>query len=347
MEIKTVEEGIYLNSLPDKQYIVSAFEQDLKIRNCSIRTIESYKSVIRRFLEKYPLNSGIEEFKQYLVYLRSKKRSQKTIENQFTAISTFYDFLEFEGYTVQNDVLRFRKRYLRTYKVPITESRKIISIEDMAKLIQSPEWIGDQALIILMAKTGIRRNEAINLDITDISLETNSLCLKQTAKRSNRLLFFDDETKAFLEAHLKTRKDSNPALFLGHTGKRICRDYIYELITLHSKNLGFHTPNQNRSKLSVKFTPHCLRHFFTTHIRRNGLSREFIQELRGDSIKEAIDIYNHIDPHELQAAYNKHIYQFSLTPDPNSYKKRKTPKRLVRINKNRKQGKKQRNTKSL
>jgi integrase/recombinase XerD len=33
------------------------------------------------------------------------------------------------------------------------------------------------------------------------------------------------------------------------------------------------------------------------------MKREFLKELRGDSRREAIDIYNHIDPDELRKAY--------------------------------------------
>jgi integrase/recombinase XerD len=38
----------------------------------------------------------------------------------------------------------------------------------------------------------------------------------------------------------------------------------------------------------------------TIHLRRGGKRCEFIQELRGDSRREAIDIYGHID---LKEAY--------------------------------------------
>jgi integrase/recombinase XerD len=37
------------------------------------------------------------------------------------------------------------------------------------------------------------------------------------------------------------------------------------------------------------------------------MPREFIQELRGDLRKEAIDIYDHIDIKELRDSYLAHI----------------------------------------
>jgi len=37
------------------------------------------------------------------------------------------------------------------------------------------------------------------------------------------------------------------------------------------------------------------------------MRREFIQELRGDARRDAIDIYDHIDRDELRKAYLSHI----------------------------------------
>jgi len=42
------------------------------------------------------------------------------------------------------------------------------------------------------------------------------------------------------------------------------------------------------------------------------MSREFIKELRGDSRREAIDIYDHIDPDELRREYLDKIPQLGV-----------------------------------
>jgi len=57
-----------------------------------------------------------------------------------------------------------------------------------------------------------------------------------------------------------------------------------------------------RETLPLVGTPHCCRHWFTTHLRRNGIRRELLKELRGDSRGEAVDIYDHIDRKELKRA---------------------------------------------
>jgi integrase/recombinase XerD len=42
------------------------------------------------------------------------------------------------------------------------------------------------------------------------------------------------------------------------------------------------------------------------------MPREFIQELRGDVRKEAIDIYDHIDKKELRESYLANVPQLGI-----------------------------------
>lgn len=73
------------------------------------------------------------------------------------------------------------------------------------------------------------------------------------------------------------------------------------MVVKNAERVGLHNPESDR--MEDHFSPHCCRHWFATHLRRAGMRREFIQELRGDSRKEAIDIYDHIDLKELKEAY--------------------------------------------
>ncbi|MBI5146977.1 MAG: tyrosine-type recombinase/integrase [Thaumarchaeota archaeon] len=48
------------------------------------------------------------------------------------------------------------------------------------------------------------------------------------------------------------------------------------------------------------FSPHNFRHWFTTHLLRNGMPREYVKELRGDGRRETVDIYHHIGRDDLR-----------------------------------------------
>lgn len=79
------------------------------------------------------------------------------------------------------------------------------------------------------------------------------------------------------------------------------RHAVHDVVVNAAMRIGLHNPSSDR--MEDHFSPHCCRHWFTTHLRRAGMPREFIQELRGDVRREAIDIYDHIDKKELRESY--------------------------------------------
>ncbi|MFO8133023.1 MAG: tyrosine-type recombinase/integrase, partial [Thermoplasmatota archaeon] len=95
-----------------------------------------------------------------------------------------------------NVVLQVRKRYLRRYKKDNNGGghRKLITVDEMASFINLISDIRDKAVALLLAKTGIRRGELIKIDVNDINWQDMSIRLKPKAKRSNQIVFFDDET---------------------------------------------------------------------------------------------------------------------------------------------------------
>ena len=299
--------------LSDK-ILIKRFVDDCKIRGLTPETIRNYEGIIKIFsnflkrLHKNILDANKEDIKEFVKYLRfERENSQQRINHYFSGLSTFYEFLIYEGLTDRNIPLEVRKRYLRTYKKNKNISqRKLISIEEMANFINSIADTRDKAIALLLAKTGIRRGELISIDLDDIDWNDMSIMLKPKAKRSNRLVFFDDETAYILTKWIKKRRhiakpDCN-ALFISYqTGKRLDRSGVYNSFIYWATRVGLHNPNSDR--IEDHFTPHNCRHWFTTWLRRNGMPREFIQELRGDSRREAMDIYYHIDREELKKSY--------------------------------------------
>ena len=299
--------------LPDEWNLISGFVDDCELRGYSPETIRSHRSNLRtiaRYLDSQGFSfRDVEKnvLKRVLTYLRNTRGvGQKTLGSYFSALSSFYEYLVYEDLHSVNPVPSFRKRYLKTYKKgQVASRRKLLSVEEMSLLINSVLEIRVKAIMTVFAKTGIRRGELIGIDVDNIDWGENYIKLKKRRKRSNPYVFFDEEAAFILGRWLRVRSgyaaSGENALFIGEQGKRIGRNIVYQLVTGHAGRLGFHDANSDR--LEDHFSPHCFRHWFTTHLRRNGLSREFIKELRGDSRGEAIDIYDHIDHDELRQAY--------------------------------------------
>lgn len=302
--------------------LIEDFRRDCLVRGMAERSVESYLNCIK-ICRSYLISRGKDvltidraAIQGYIEYLRLDRRvSLKTVKMHLTALSTLYEFLVFEGHMDLNPVLPVRRRYSRRYKNGAeAQTRQLISVEDMSRIINSEINVRNKTIITLLAKTGIRRNELITLDVSDVDLIENSIRLKPTGKRSNRIIFFDDEAALLLRRWLKVRDGMNrhdvAALFLSQWGNRISRTDVYDAVTNAAERTGLHDPASKR--MEEHFSPHCCRHWFTTHLRRAGMRREFIQELRGDSRREAIDIYDHIDLKELKEAYLACIPQLGI-----------------------------------
>ncbi len=302
--------------------LIDSFQKDCLIRGLTPESTVRYISTMRIF-NGFLQERGVDllevegsVLRDWLEYLRiERKVSQKTLENYFTEISSFYEFALYEGLISANPVAAVRKRYIRRYKNSDEgHTHKLISEEEMGRLINATMDIRDRAIIALLAKTGIRRNELIKLDADDVDLIESSIRLKPTPNRTNRTVFFDDETALILHRWLRARASRNPknskALFINNEGGRLNRNGVYTAVTKAAERIGLHNPGSERTE--DHFSPHCCRHWFTTHLRRAGMSREFIQELRGDVRREAIDIYDHIDKKELRESYLAHIPQLGI-----------------------------------
>jgi len=311
--------------VPTSEQLLDLFVDDCHDRELTSETIRRYKSIIQQFLgfleqaSVRPVDVDKHVLHDYIRLRRAKGIDQKTLENELSGIASFYDFLVFEDYVGRNPVPGVRKRYLRRYKKEtegdVESPRKLISVEEMSLLINSVIDTRDKAVLTLLAKTGLRRGELISLNITDINWAEQSITLqrKQFKKRSGRIVFFDDETSRVLRHWLRQRENlqpETPALFIGEKGGRLKRNGVYSMVVKYAERVGLHdskSPNPEDH-----FTPHCFRHWFTTHLRRAGMDREFIKTLRGDRRREAIDVYDRIDRQELRRSYLAFIPQLGL-----------------------------------
>ena len=303
---------------PKTSDLIERFQNDCNLRDMVTTMDYIYRTrAYCAFLEKRgknPLNADRDDLRAFLAHLKAKGLKFRTIDAIYTSLSAFYEFLMIEELVEYNPILPFRKYYLRRYKNDNdSEIRKLINVEDASKLVNSILDSRDRCILVMLFKTGMRVGELTSLDVEDIDLNKGEVMLKLKKKRTNRVLFLDNETIAVLERWIVARKNrkgaESQALFLSKIGTRITKRTVENSIERHAERLGLHKPG---ARLEDRFTPHCCRHWFVTHLLRAGMARDFVKELRGDTRGEAIDIYNHIDKKELKESYLAHIPQLGV-----------------------------------
>jgi len=299
------------------QEMIDRWASDATTRGIDEKTILSYRWSLQnfqKFLGRSITKADKKDVRAYVDMHRKKNLTTKTIRSRLNALSSFYEFLIFEDIRKDNPVREVRIRYLTQYKTASEEhTHKLISVEDAARLVQACVDIRDKAMLLLMFKTGVRRGELLSMEMGDINWRDQSITLKPKKKRSNRIVFFDDEAGYYLRRWIdvrESRNPSSPALWISTWGKKIDYGSLQYTIGNVSRLCGLH--DENSPNMEDHFSAHCCRHWFTTHLRRAGMPREMIQELRGDARREAIDVYDHISKDELRKSYLKHIPQLGI-----------------------------------
>ncbi|MES2154196.1 MAG: tyrosine-type recombinase/integrase [bacterium] len=300
--------------------LLEAYERDAKLQGLSDLTLKAYKHGIETFLGYLGTNPvakvTIKDLAEYLGNQKDQKLDPRTLSGRISALSSFFEFLEFEGKIKGNPVPGFRRRYLGTLRRELGKKksdRKLVAVEQLRAMLQTVVDARDRCIIGLLAKTGMRRDELVQLDVRSIDLTKQTVDIKPHPKRTNCQVFFDDETGRVLRRWLAVRRartgtDAGP-LFVGQRGNRINGDAVNDAVSAAARNVGLHDPE---GPLKDRFTAHNLRHFFTTHLRRGGMTREHIAWLRGDAGNDSMDVYMHIDPDQVQQAYRSAIPQLGL-----------------------------------
>jgi len=314
--------------LPSDGELIERYIKHYRRRGSPKSSWQNYESrlrIISRFLSgigSSPISAGKRELEALLDYLKEQRRnrygeplSDKNVNNYYTALSSFYNFLIWEDLMQTNLVPAFKKRYLNTYKKRVEpKGRRLISVEEASLLINGTLDLQEKTIMTVLAKTGVRKGELISMDVGDIDWRLGGIELKSKRKRSNSKVPFDEETAVLLGRWLRVRADyaadGEAALFIGDRGRRIGRNIVYGVVAGNAERVGLSNPSSPR--LEDHFGPHCFRHFATTELRRAGMRREFLKELRGDSRREAVDVYDHIPFSELRGEYLRFVPRLGI-----------------------------------
>ena len=292
-------------------YYVEEFIKDCQIRGLTKQTISTYKSNISDFLAAThgnPAEITQRDLRDHLIILQQRRYKPSTYNSYYAALNTFYDFLMYEKVVIENPIPAFRKRYLsHIMKTSQGETRQLISIKDMRKLIKQTDDTKEISMMVTLAKTGLRRGEFLDLVSKDVNLDKEQIYIRDKPKRSRNTVYMDDELHASMDEYLRYRKKhaNSKYLWISQRGGRIHKDYAGGVIGALAQPIGLHNPD---GPLDERLTPHCFRHFFTTFLYRAGMDPEYIKWLRGDSLnKEAWQIYNHIDQETVKTEFERCI----------------------------------------
>ncbi|MDD2356728.1 MAG: tyrosine-type recombinase/integrase [Thiovulaceae bacterium] len=252
-----------------------------KVRGYSDLTLKTYDEVLKEallFIEiEKKTSTTVFNLMPYRIIIASLK--QKTIAKKLSAIRSFSEFLITQGehITLKAD---------DSIKVPKTLPKPIPHEYIMEALSHADK---EECLVVIMLYTlGLRISELSGLRLDDISLEWIRVLGKGNKQRDIPLL----SSTAKL---LKTYRD-----------ERTPKTYLFEKNSQKlSENSLRYTITKVFERVSLKVTPHQLRHSYATALLNNNARIVDVSELLGHSSMATTQIYTKLGSALKMQNYNK------------------------------------------
>ena len=153
-----------------------------------------------------------------------------------------------------------------TYKLP-----DILSPDEVQRIIKSAKNIKHKALLMLIYGAGLRKSEALNLQVKDIDRNRMMLHIRNTKNRKDRFVTLPKKVLEILENYWRAYRFTH-YLFPG-------RDLKKPLNGISASNIFISA----KKKADVKKDGgiHSLRHAFATHLLEAGTDLFTIKTLLG------------------------------------------------------------------
>lgn len=248
---------------------------ELRYRNYSVNTIDSYLGCLRDFFAYLGGDyAKFDEFKvkKYLMGLMDGGLSGQTVNVRLNAIKFFYE-----------NIVKV------PFKLNLHYSRKpkrlpgILSREEVAKIIEVIENGKHRLLIALAYGAGLRVSEIVRLKIKDIDLPQLQLFIRQSKGQKDRITVMPEKLKELVTQFMAGKTGEN-YLIESERGGRLTERTAQKIFDRAVKKAG----------IAKDVTFHALRHSFATHLLENGVDVRYVQELLGHQNIRTTQIYTHL-----------------------------------------------------
>ena len=297
MHLKKVLEDLSSEEITedDSEELLERFIATKRLEGRSERTLKYYRITIEKMMKSLGKNvRGIttDDLRHYLAdYQQNSNASKMSIDNIRRNLSSFFNWLEDENYILKSPVRRIHK--IKT----TTAVKEAYSDDEMERLRDCCTEIRDLALVDMLASTGMRIGELVQLNIEDIDFNERE-CVVLGKGDKERIVYFDARTKLHLQEYLETRKDDNEALFVGlrNPHKRVTINGVELRIRQLGQAVGI-----------KKCHPHKFRRTMATVAIDKGMPIEQVQKLLGHEKIDTTLHYVMVKQSNVKNAHRKYI----------------------------------------
>jgi site-specific recombinase XerD len=306
---------------PPADPALERFLRGLAARDASLHTQRSYRTAVGAYLA-WLAERGVDwrspartDLRAYLAHLGARGARSSTAQ-RLAAIRSFHRHAAREGLSAGDPwgaiaTPRLPRRLPRVLEVEQVERLLAVVDEELADAdAASPARadlltalaLRDRAIVETAYAAGLRISELAAADLGSVELRRGEIRVLGKG-RKERVGLLGRPARASLAAYLedgrpillarRPTEDEPTEIFLNHRGAPLgVRGLRYRLDLLC-----------RRAGLPEGVSPHTLRHSFATHLLDGGADLRVVQELLGHESLATTQVYTHVSPTRLRAAY--------------------------------------------
>jgi integrase/recombinase XerD len=251
---------------------------DMKIRNMSPRTWETYISHVARFakfFKRSPEDLGPEEIRTYQLYLIERHASWSVFNQTVCALRFLYKNTLKTDWSIEQIPYPKQPR-----KLPVVLSR-----QEVAEFLKAVRNFKYRVILTTIYAAGLRVSELAHLKVNDIDSKRMVIRVEQGKGMKDRYVMLSKKHLNMLRQYWKTERPRGPWLFSGSKWEApISIEAIQRACTKTVAALGWYK----------SVNPRILRHCFATHLLEAGVNVRTIQILMGHRSLDTTQRYTHV-----------------------------------------------------
>ena len=258
-------------------YIIRMAE-DMQIRNLAANTIDSYTWHVDKFCSyfgKLPEELGLDEIRQYQLFLVNEKKSSWSSFNQAVcALRFLYEITLSKPWAIKH--IPFGKR---PKTLPV-----VLSDQEAEQLLHCTHHLKHRTVLLTLYAAGLRLAEATHLKVADIDGQRGQIRVRCGKGSKERRVPASPRLLDALREYWKVHRPSN-YLFPGKTPDVPLSSATIQRACKMSPALA---------AIGKPVSPHTLRHTYATSLLEAGVDLLTISKLLGHSSFITTMIYLHV-----------------------------------------------------
>jgi site-specific recombinase XerD len=221
------------------------------------------------------------ELEEFIITLQGAGRSPATVANRYRALHAFFRFLEDEGEVAHHPMAKMQPPSVPERPVDVLSEDQLKALLDTCGR-KTFEDVRDEAIIRLLADTGMRRAELLGLQLADLDLDADVAFVVGKGNRP-RACPFGRKTAMALDRYTRKRARhphaADPALWLGRKGP------------LQSSSIGVMLAKRGQLAGIGHVHAHQLRHTFAHQWLAAGGNEGDLMRLAGWRSRDMLNRY--------------------------------------------------------